>query len=146
MRDTKSHLETVYFKVEHIFCPYYCGHITILMCIWTSSLKQQILLVKCCNTLQSDVISCHYTLLFIFLQRICRCLSSFPRGARSFFDPFPQDFITRKFKWSLGYGLDDRGSRVWFPAAHPASYSMSTRDYFPGGKAAGAWSWPLTSI
>jgi hypothetical protein len=56
----------------------------------------------------------------------------------------------------LGYGLDDRGSRVRFPAragnfslqhhvqngsgAHPASYPMGTRGSFPGGKAAGAWS------
>jgi hypothetical protein len=63
---------------------------------------------------------------------------------------------------ALGYGQDDRGSRVPFPAgagnfsiqnrvqnvsgAHPASYPMGTRDSFPGGKAAGAWSWPLTSI
>jgi hypothetical protein len=55
---------------------------------------------------------------------------------------------------ALGYGLDDRGSRVRFPAgagkfslhhrvqkgsgAHPSSYQMSTRDSFPGGKAAGA--------
>jgi len=23
---------------------------------------------------------------------------------------------------------------------------MGIRDFFPGGKAAGAWSWPLTSI
>jgi hypothetical protein len=30
--------------------------------------------------------------------------------------------------------------------AHPASYPMGTRGYFPGGKAAGAWSWGLTSI
>jgi hypothetical protein len=53
----------------------------------------------------------------------------------------------------LGYGLDDRGSRVRFPAmagnfslhrrvqngsrAHPASYPMGTRDSFPGDKAAG---------
>jgi hypothetical protein len=53
----------------------------------------------------------------------------------------------------LGYGLDDRGSRVPFPAgagnfslhhrvqngsgAHPASYPMGTRDSFTGGKAAG---------
>jgi hypothetical protein len=73
-------------------------------------------------------------------------------------------------KWSrdgsigiaLGYGLDDRGSKVRFAAgagnfslhhrvqkgsgAHPASYPMGTRVSFPGGKAAGAWSWPLTSI
>jgi hypothetical protein len=55
---------------------------------------------------------------------------------------------------ALGYGLDDRGSRVRFPAgtgnfclhhrvqngsgAHPASYPMVTRGSFPGGKAAGA--------
>jgi hypothetical protein len=55
---------------------------------------------------------------------------------------------------ALGYGLDDRGSRVRFPAgagnfslyhcvkngseSHPASYPMSIRGSFPGGKAAGA--------
>jgi hypothetical protein len=55
---------------------------------------------------------------------------------------------------ALGYGLDDRGSRVRFFAgagnfslhrrvqngcgAHPASYPMSTRGSFPGGKAAGS--------
>jgi hypothetical protein len=30
--------------------------------------------------------------------------------------------------------------------AQPASYPMGTRGSFPGGKAAGAWSWSLTSI
>jgi hypothetical protein len=55
---------------------------------------------------------------------------------------------------ALGCGMDDRGSRVRFPAgalnfslyhrvqngseAHPASYPMGKRDSFPGGKAAGA--------
>jgi hypothetical protein len=55
---------------------------------------------------------------------------------------------------ALGYGLDDRGSRVRFLAgaenfslhhrvqngfgAHPASYPMGTGGSFPGGKAAGA--------
>jgi hypothetical protein len=54
---------------------------------------------------------------------------------------------------ALGYRLDDRGSRVRFPAgtenfslhhrvqngsgSHPASYPMGTRGCFPGGKAAG---------
>jgi hypothetical protein len=49
---------------------------------------------------------------------------------------------------ALGYGLDDRGSRVRFPeeagnfslhhrvqngsGAHPASYPMGTRGFFPG--------------
>jgi hypothetical protein len=53
----------------------------------------------------------------------------------------------------LGYGLDDLGSSVRFPAgagnfslhhrvqkgsgAHPASYSMGTRGSFSGSKAAG---------
>jgi hypothetical protein len=60
------------------------------------------------------------------------------------------------------YGLDDRSSRVWFPAAdgnfslhhnvqngsraHPDSYPMGTGGSFPGDKATGAWSWPLTSM
>jgi hypothetical protein len=55
---------------------------------------------------------------------------------------------------ALGYGLDDRSSRVRFPAgagnfslqhliqngsgAHPASYPMGTEGSFPGCKAAGA--------
>jgi hypothetical protein len=55
---------------------------------------------------------------------------------------------------ALGYVLDDRDSRVRFPAgsgnfslyylvqngsgAHPASYPMGTGDFFPGDKAAGA--------
>jgi hypothetical protein len=55
---------------------------------------------------------------------------------------------------ALGYGLDDRGSRVRFPAgagnfslphrvqngsgAHLASYSMGNRGSFPGDKAAEA--------
>jgi hypothetical protein len=55
---------------------------------------------------------------------------------------------------ALGYGLDDGGSRVRFPAGagnfslhhrvqngfgtHPSYYPMDTRGSFPGGKAAGA--------
>jgi hypothetical protein len=55
---------------------------------------------------------------------------------------------------ALGYGLDERGSRVRFPAgagnfslhhrvrngsgAHPASYPIGTRGSFSGSKAAGA--------
>jgi hypothetical protein len=78
-------------------------------------------------------------------------------------------FVTNKLFWAcsehilksrdssvgitLGYGLDDRCSRVRFPVgagnvflhrvqngsgAHPASYPMGTRGSFPGNKAAGA--------
>jgi hypothetical protein len=55
---------------------------------------------------------------------------------------------------ALDYGLDDRGSRVRFPAGagnfslryrvqngsgiHPASYPMGTRGSFPRGEVAGA--------
>jgi hypothetical protein len=57
-----------------------------------------------------------------------------------------------------GYGLNDRMIGLRFSAgagnfslqhhvrtgsgAHPASYPMGNRGSFPGGKAAGAWSWP----
>jgi hypothetical protein len=63
---------------------------------------------------------------------------------------------------ALGYGLDDRGSTVRFPeeagnfslnhrvqnssGAHPTSCPMGTTGSFRGSKAAGAWSWTLTSI
>jgi hypothetical protein len=55
---------------------------------------------------------------------------------------------------ALGNGLDDRGSRVRFPAGagnfshhrvqngsgvHPASYPMGTRGSFPGGGGEAAW-------
>jgi hypothetical protein len=61
---------------------------------------------------------------------------------------------------ATGYGLDGRGVGVRVPVgqdfclfrviqtgsgAHPASYPIGTGGSFPGGKAAGAWSWPLTS-
>jgi hypothetical protein len=60
---------------------------------------------------------------------------------------------------ALGDGLDDRGSGIRFSAGagkfslhhrvhngsgvHPASYPTGNGGSFPGGKAAGAWSWPL---
>jgi hypothetical protein len=59
-----------------------------------------------------------------------------------------------------GYGLDYRGVGVRVPVrqefsllhvvqtgsgVHPTSYTMGTKGTFPGGKAAGEWSWPATS-
>jgi hypothetical protein len=60
---------------------------------------------------------------------------------------------------ATGYGLDDREVGVRIPVglrfsllhvetgsgAHPTSYPIGTGGSFPGGKAAGAWSWPPTS-
>jgi hypothetical protein len=61
----------------------------------------------------------------------------------------------------LGYGLDDRGSRIRFPAragnfslhyrvqnssgAQRASYPVGTWGSFPGSRVAEAWNWPFTS-
>jgi hypothetical protein len=69
------------------------------------------------------------------------------------FHTFPQSHDS-SVGIKLGYGLDDRGSGVRFPAgagnfslhhrvqndseAHPASYPMGIRGSYPGGKAAGA--------
>jgi hypothetical protein len=69
------------------------------------------------------------------------------QGQESFSSPLSRDS-------SVGIALDDRDSRVRFPAgagnfslhhrvhngsgAHPGSYLMGTRGFFPGGKAAGA--------
>jgi hypothetical protein len=62
--------------------------------------------------------------------------------------------LLKKGGIALDYGLDDRGSRVRFPAGagnislhhrvqtgsgdHPASYPMGTKGSLLGGKAAGA--------
>jgi hypothetical protein len=61
---------------------------------------------------------------------------------------------------ATGYGLDDGWVGVLVPVgpkifssplvqtgsqAHPASYPMGTGGSFPGGKAVGAWNWPLAS-
>jgi hypothetical protein len=49
---------------------------------------------------------------------------------------------------ALGYGLDDRGSGVRFPAG-AGNFSLHHRvqnGSFPGSKAAEAWTWPLTSF
>jgi hypothetical protein len=64
-----------------------------------------------------------------------------------------QAFFTSAVVYRLGYGQDDRDSRVRFPAgtgyfslhhrvqncsgSHPASYPIGTRSSFRGGKAAG---------
>jgi hypothetical protein len=65
--------------------------------------------------------------------------------------------------WSVGmvtgYGLDSRGLILsrgkdfsllhniqTGSGAHKVSYPMSTGGSLPRGKAAGTWSWPLTSV
>jgi hypothetical protein len=74
-------------------------------------------------------------------------------GVRNFGEKYHQ-MCDSSVGVALGYGMDNQGSRVRFPAgagnfslhhrvqngsvAHPASYPMGTRGAFPGGKAAGA--------
>jgi len=55
------------------------------------------------------------------------------------------------FKQFLPYSYCHPKHRVlksnWMGSvAHPASYPMGIGSSFPWGKAAGAWSWPFTSI
>jgi hypothetical protein len=120
-----------------------------------------------------------------FFQRLEHCSQSLTSTSflisthhmQKFF-PFWSDQSTHKFYCAIKnitllslhstnnfhryYGLDDRGSRIRFPAGagnfslhhrvqngsgvHPTSYPMDTGGSFPGGKTAGSWSWPLTSI
>jgi hypothetical protein len=56
---------------------------------------------------------------------------------------------------ATGYGLDESWWGQEFSilhsvqtgsGVHPTSYPMGTGGFFPGGKAVGAWNWPLTSI
>jgi hypothetical protein len=57
------------------------------------------------------------------------------------------DWTTEGSEFESRYGQEfsllqivQTGSEV-----HPTAYPMGTGGSFPGGKAAGAWSWPLTS-
>jgi hypothetical protein len=46
-------------------------------------------------------------------------------------------------KWNETYILL---CKTIFGGSHPASYPVGTGGSLPGGKASGAWNWPLTSI
>jgi len=48
--------------------------------------------------------------------------------------------------WTIWVRLPAGASNFSFSIQYPASYSMGIGGSFPGGKAAGSWSWPLTSI
>jgi hypothetical protein len=52
----------------------------------------------------------------------------------------PNTFPMKAVNFSLHHRVQT-GSQ-----AHPASYPVGARGSFPGGKAAKAWSWPLTCI
>jgi hypothetical protein len=55
--------------------------------------------------------------------------------------------------WKVRGSKPGTENKFFFPqnvqsgsGAHPATYSMGTGVSFSGGKAAGAWGWPLISI
>jgi hypothetical protein len=57
------------------------------------------------------------------------------------------DYMGCRFRFLAGAGNFSLHHRVQNGSgAYPAFCPMSNRGSFPGGKAAGAWSWPLTSI
>jgi hypothetical protein len=65
--------------------------------------------------------------------KICRYRSRL-RAGRSQFDSWQDNFSSSPQCPQTGSGT------------HTVSYLMSTEGHFPGGRAAGVWSWPLTSI
>jgi hypothetical protein len=89
----------------------------------------------------------HYRLIQLPRSKYCKAVYRFIGSL------YPEGWMRRATGWTAG---------VWFPVgarhfslfhsvqtdckARPDSYLMGARGTFLGGKAAGAWSWPLTSI
>jgi hypothetical protein len=117
-----------------------------------------------------DLIPLWFPLMFLFHH----CAFVLVLFEFTFFNILQQDILVSLIYWLLilvrsrdssvgivtGYWLDGRGVGVQVPEGrefsllhvvqtgsgnHPASYPMGTRGSFTRGKAAGAWSWPLTS-
>jgi hypothetical protein len=55
--------------------------------------------------------------------------------------PLPSAYLTKTFTTFIVLDIVVQTG----PGVHPASYPMGTKGSFPGGKAAGVWSWALTS-
>jgi hypothetical protein len=84
-----------------------------------------------------------------------------PSGVRNHIrHPYEVTHNLIQYMKTIGYGLDDRSSipgtgndgafSLRYRArigdeTHPAPYSIGSGGSFPGGKAAGAWSWPLNT-
>jgi hypothetical protein len=69
-------------------------------------------------------------------------LGSCPHGSRC----SSVSIVTELRVGQPGFDFRHRHRVLNGSGAHPASYQMGTRGSFPGGKEAGTWSWPLTSI
>jgi hypothetical protein len=60
-----------------------------------------------------------------------------------------QERIDTGRAWTYGLGSIPGRGKIYLnkvqtgSGAHPASYLVGNRGSFPGGKVAGAWSWPL---
>jgi hypothetical protein len=146
----------------------------ILCLVWNSKVQYRVLKGPLLHSILSQLNSVNvlvlYNLLCIstfpkrtlsfryFGQNFAR-ISHLPRRQMS----HPSQSLLRNRDSSVGivtdYGLDDRGSNPGGAGSfslrhrvqtdtrpHPASYPMGTGGSFPGNKADGAKSWPLTSI
>jgi hypothetical protein len=141
----------------------YSEHLLCFQVMWSKILSLNLFMQYILWTLGNVWISLSVYNFATSLEKRCLLVLKFKLCAFSNFTYWSDLlWIFIAYGISLGYGLDDRGSRVRFPAragnfslhhhiqngsgAHPAPYTVGTRGSFPGGKAASAWSWPLTSI
>jgi hypothetical protein len=104
----------------------------------------------CCNGVTYCPTAFSFTLILIYFYCRYKCF------CKSFYTAYINIAKSRDSSVgiALGYGLDDWGSKVRFPAgagnfsfhhrvqngsgAHPASYPVGTKRSFPGGKAVGS--------
>jgi hypothetical protein len=115
----------------------------------------------CCRTYLLCRLVCFHSLRETV---VLPCTSNRALFASPFVDYFVSQYscctIDGAVRIATAYGLDNQGVGVRVPVVtrislldivqtgsgvHPTSYPVGTRDPFPGGKAAGSWSWPLTS-
>jgi len=118
---------------------------TYINCIPTAFINFPIKFIQCTHNLEfiNTLFYSHMLRLSKYVMQEARPLFEFCFHQRDWgfkfrsfvFGTVLVSFILRVF-WS---GILGRG-------AYPASYSLGTGGSFPAGKAAGEWSWPLTSI
>jgi hypothetical protein len=101
-------------------------------------------------SVHSDKLSCEMTVLQLpgdFNFCVCRRSATFSLPSveielhYSFFLIFFKKLVYFIGSWAGSFSLLQRVQNG--SGAHPASYPVGTGGTFPGGKAAGVWSWPL---
>jgi hypothetical protein len=150
------------------------GYFTLCLCGWDNVIERtEVTSEGRCQhewdrtqCVETNLVMQHVvTLLTNELSLICSCFGSYTclvyMNTAFVLQHFSQIMFLTSAQWcSAGLRARWSGVRVWAGAgnfslhhrvqtvyeAHAASYPTGTKGSFPGGKAAGAWSWPLTYI